>query len=60
MLPAEPRRLKYKGEIVTDEVNKEVMDLIMDLIFAPGLGQRRKSHTVSLDGIRFSDRDGDE
>ena len=38
MLPAEPRRLEYKGEIVTDEVNKEVIDLIMDLMFAPGLG----------------------
>ena len=60
MLPAEPRGLEYKGEIITNEVNKDVMDFIgeqMDLMFARGLGQRRKSDSVPLDGIRFSARD---
>lgn len=60
MLPAEPRGLEYKGQKITDEVNKEVMDFIgeqMDLMFARGLGQRRKSDSVPLDGVRFSDEE---
>ena len=60
MLPAEPRSLEYKGQKITDEINKEVMDFIgeqMDLMFARGLGQRRKSDSVPLDGVRFSDEE---
>ena len=60
MLPAEFRSLKYKGRKFTDEVNKEVMDFIgeqMNLIFARGLGRRRKSDLVPLDGVRFSHKE---
>ena len=50
MLPAEVRSFEYKGQRITDEVNKGVMNFIgeqMDLLFARRLGQLRTSDSIS-------------
>ena len=60
MLPTEPRSVLYRGQKISDEVNKDVMDFMgeqMDLIFARGLGQRRKSDSVPLDQLGLSDKE---
>ena len=60
MLPRQPKSVLYKGQKITNEINEDVLDFMgeqMDLIFARGLGQRRKSDSVPLDQVGLSDRE---
>ena len=52
MLPAEPSDLKYKGQRIIDDLNKEVLDFMgeqLDLMFYRGFGQRGKAAATTAD-----------
>lgn len=54
MLPAKLSDLGYRGQTITDGLNKEVLDFRgeqLDPMFYPGLEQRRKSDFMLVEGI---------